>query len=107
MLSSFSNILVSNMLGVCVLRTIAGCDGRMPYFSGLLVYWLGRLQDSNSASSSGVTARSEKPRIFFLDRLAQKRAKVTARSSTRVPMTTAKMIQTFLSIILTTGGGRE
>lgn len=59
-LSSFSNMVVT--LGDTCSRKTAGL---MPYFSGRWVYWLGRLQDSNSASSSGVTARREKPRILL------------------------------------------
>ena len=62
-LSSFSNIDV--ILGETRSRKTAGGVGRMPYFSGRWAYWLGRRQDSNSASSSGVTARNEKPRIFL------------------------------------------
>jgi hypothetical protein len=61
-LSSFSNMVVLMEMRS---RKTAGCVGRMPYFSGRCVYWLGRRHDSNSASSSGVAARSEKPRILL------------------------------------------
>lgn len=79
----------------------------MPYFSGRWVYWLGRLHDSNSASSRGVTARNEKVLILFLGRLQQKRARVTAASKTSVPRTAARMIHTFSAaiVMMFTGSG--
>jgi hypothetical protein len=61
-LSSFSNMIVFTDMRS---RRTAGGVGRMPYFSGRCVYWLGRRHDSNSASSSGVTARREKPRTLL------------------------------------------
>jgi hypothetical protein len=76
----------------------------MPYFTGRFVYSLGRRQDSNSASSKGVTARREKPRILLLDRFQKKRPRVRTRSKTKVPKTTAMMIQILLSIISSAGG---
>jgi len=80
-----------------VARMAAGWVGRMPYFSGRWVYWLGRRHDSNSASSRGVTARSVKPRTLFFARLRKKRRKTTASASTRLPRTTARMIQILTS----------
>lgn len=100
MLSSFSN-----MVGVFTVRATAGWVGLMPYFCGRLVYWLGRRHDSNSASSRGVTARSEKPRILLLDRLQQNMTRTTANVRMRLPRTTARMIQIFFSSMVSVGGG--
>lgn len=69
----------------------------MPYFSGRCAYWLGLRHDSNSASSSGVTARSEKPLTLLLDRLQQKRTATATALRTSVPSTVPRMIQTFVS----------
>jgi hypothetical protein len=77
-------------------RTTAGRDGMMPYFSGFEV--LGLLQDSNSASSRGVTARNEKIRTFFLDRLRQNKSSIAIKANTRTPKTEPKTIQIVLSI---------
>jgi hypothetical protein len=96
-------ISFSNMFGVLLLRTMTGWIGRMPLISDPLGYLLGRLQDSNSASSRGVAARSEKPRILLLDRCQQKRTRVTTSKRTRVPRTAARMIQTFFSNIVSRG----
>ena len=95
----------SNMLGVLVLRMRAGCVGLIPYFSGRCVYWLGLRHDSNSASSRGVTARREKPRILLLERFQQKSPRTTARARTRVPRTAARMIQILGSMVIVPEGG--
>ena len=73
-------------------RAAGGAVGRMPYFSGAVVYRVGRLQDSNSASSKGVTARIENPRIFLAGRFQQKSTMVHTKTKTRKPRTEARMI---------------
>lgn len=72
----------------------------MMYFSGRFVYRLGRLQDSNSASSKGVTARREKPRILLFDRFKLKSTKTAVKVNSRKPSTAPRMIQTRSSIMV-------
>lgn len=93
-LSSFSSS--GEILGV---RTTMGDMSCRPSFSVVLVCWLGRLQDSNSASSRGVTARKDRPRILLLDLFHVKRTSVATSIMTSVPNTTARMIQILVSIL--------
>ena len=100
MASSFSN-----MVGDGRSRTTAGWAGWIPCFSGRCVYWVGRRHDSNSASSRGVTARSENPRTLFLDRFKQKRTPTVTALRTRVPRTAPRMIQTLDSCSMVSRAG--
>jgi len=93
-LSSFSKSVL--ILGDTRSRVRAGWVGRMPYFSGRCAYWLGLRHDSNSASSRGVAARREKPRIRLWD-LFQQYSRATATPlTTSVPTTAPRMAQTFV-----------
>ena len=89
-LSSFSNM--DGDLGDMRSRSTARAVGRMPYSSSCCVCWLGRRHDSNSASSNGVTARNEKPRILLRDRVQKKRMATARADTTRVPATAPMMM---------------
>lgn len=65
---------------------------RIPYFSGLCAYWLGRRHDSISASSSGVADRSEKPRSLLRVRFRQDRLRVMSPPNASVPSTAPTMM---------------
>lgn len=85
-LSSFSNM--DGVLGDTRSRSTTGV-GRMPYLSAC---WLGRRHDSNSASSSGVTDRSVKPRVLFRVLAQKKRMTTVTAHKTSVPATTLRIM---------------
>lgn len=89
-LSSFSK--KDGVLGDTRSRKTTRFDGRMPYSSSRWLYWLGRRHDSNSASSSGVTARNEKPRILLRDLVHTKRTARVRAHTTSEPATAPMMM---------------